>query len=155
MFQHRGYPFVNVCMCYLIPPLVAVYGWGETFSNGFFVAGALRWIAVLHITFTVNSFAHSWGGRPYDPDILATENPLVAFFSLGEGWHNWHHKYPFDYAACESDDSFYYYNTSKAFIDMFAAVGQVAERKRALVAWRRSKTQALNAAEDHERRKCQ
>jgi len=58
-------------------------------------------VFVLHSTWLVNSAAHFYGDHPYDPSINPTENPIVAFFAIGEGWHNWHHKYPFDYAASE------------------------------------------------------
>ena len=55
----------------------------------------------LLVQWLVNSAAHLWGERPYDPKSNPAENPLVAIASIGEGWHNWHHKYPFDYAASE------------------------------------------------------
>merc|ERR1711862_751157 len=50
----------------------------------------------------------------------------------GEGWHNWHHKYPFDYAASEFGVSSQF-NPSKLFIDMLASVGLVWGRKRGLL----------------------
>jgi stearoyl-CoA desaturase (delta-9 desaturase) len=53
---------------------------------------------------------------------------------VGEGWHNWHHKYPFDYAASEFGISSQF-NPSKLFIDMLAAVGLVWGRKRGTAAW--------------------
>jgi stearoyl-CoA desaturase (delta-9 desaturase) len=59
---------------------------------------------------------------------------FVAVVSGGEGWHNWHHTYPFDYAASElGSDS--YYNPTKMFIDVCAFVGLVKDQKRALNAW--------------------
>lgn len=54
--------------------------------------------------------------------------------ALGEGWHNWHHKYPFDYAASEFgiDKQF---NPTKLFIDTCAYLGLATDRKRATGAW--------------------
>ena len=62
------------------------------------------------------------------------ENPLVSLCALGEGWHNWHHKYPFDYAASEYgiDKQF---NPTKLFIDCCVKVGLASECKRATNAW--------------------
>jgi stearoyl-CoA desaturase (delta-9 desaturase) len=45
---------------------------------GFFVAT----VACLQATMCINSLAHVWGSR---------NNPLLALFTLGEGWHNNHH----------------------------------------------------------------
>ena len=64
----------------------------------------------------VNSAAHLWGERPYDPKSNPAENPWVAILSVGEGWHNWHHKYPFDYAASEFGVASQF-NPTKLFID--------------------------------------
>ncbi|CAN0157458.1 unnamed protein product [Ectocarpus sp. 13 AM-2016] len=57
---------------------------------------------------------------------------------MGEGWHNWHHKYPFDYSASELGVSMQF-NPTRMFIDSMAFVGLVTDRKRALRAWKRAK----------------
>eukprot|EP00934_Nitzschia_sp_Nitz4_P008815 Nitzschia sp. Nitz4//scaffold42_size132992//92664//93769//NITZ4_003410-RA/size132992-augustus-gene-0.107-mRNA-1//1//CDS//3329551751//8805//frame0 len=128
-------PWWNLFWCYVMPALVAKYGWGETFWNGFFVAGALRYCYVLHCTWLVNSAAHLYGDHPYDVTSYPAENPIVSFLAVGEGWHNWHHKYPFDYAASEYGVSAQF-NPSKLFIDMCACVGLVWGRKRGTAAWK-------------------
>merc|ERR1719469_1859924 len=119
-----------------MPAQVASYFWGEKFWNAFFVAGALRYAIVLHFTWCVNSAAHLYGDHPYDPLSYPGENPFVSFAALGEGWHNWHHKYPFDYAASEYG-VLTQYNPTKLIIDACAAVGLVTERKRATSMWAR------------------
>ena len=53
---------------------------------------------------------------------------------VGEGWHNWHHKYPFDYAASEFGVSSQF-NPSKLIIDVLALLGLVWGRKRATGTW--------------------
>merc|ERR1712199_17712 len=117
-----------------MPGLVAKYGWGESFMNGYWVAGCLRYMVVLHFTWLVNSAAHLWGDRPYDEASNPAENPWVSIAAIGEGWHNWHHKYPFDYAASEFgvDKQF---NPTKLFIDTCIALGLASEPKRATGAW--------------------
>lgn len=138
MFQKKLDPWFTLYMCYVMPAQVASYFWGEKFWNAFFVAGALRYAIVLHFTWCVNSAAHLYGDHPYDPLSYPGENPFVSFVAVGEGWHNWHHKYPFDYAASEFGISSQF-NPSKLIIDTFAAVGLVWGRKRGTAAWEMGK----------------
>lgn len=137
MFQKTFDPWFALFMCFVFPGLVCTL-WGDNFWNGYFVAGALRYIIVLHITWCVNSAAHFFGDHPYDPTSWPAENPLVSFGALGEGWHNWHHKYPFDYAASEYgiDKQF---NPTKLFIDICCFFGLASDRKRGTGAWTKLK----------------
>jgi len=145
MLQRRYDPWWNLFWCFFFPAIVAKNLWGEDFWCAFFVAGALRYVCVLHFTWLVNSAAHLWGERPYDPQSNPAENPLVAICSVGEGWHNWHHKYPFDYAASEYGIE-RQFNPTKMIIDAAAAVGLVTERKRATGMWNREKMKRAAAA---------
>lgn len=133
-FQKKLDPWFALYMCYVMPAQVAQHFWGEQFWTGFFVAGALRYCIVLHFTWLVNSAAHLYGDHPYDPLSYPAENPFVSWCSVGEGWHNWHHKYPFDYAASEYGVSSQF-NPSKLFIDLLAVLGLVWGRKRGTAAW--------------------
>eukprot|EP00953_Heterococcus_sp_UTEX-ZZ885_P013114 7497-Heterococcus_DN1.PRE.1 len=146
MFQDRADPWFALFMCFMFPGLIAKYGWGENFWVGFWVAGALRYCFVLHCTWLVNSAAHMFGDHPYDNSWPA-ENPMVSILSVGEGWHNWHHKYPFDYAASEFGVAAQY-NPTKLFIDSCAKVGLVSRRKRALGAWEKLKERRDGAEEE-------
>lgn len=133
-FQNVLDPWFALYMCYVLPAQIAVRYWGEDFWTAFYVAGALRYCVVLHFTWFVNSAAHLYGDHPYDVMSYPAENPFVSLCSVGEGWHNWHHKYPFDYAASEYGISSQF-NPSKLLIDSFAAVGLVWGRKRGHAAW--------------------
>lgn len=133
--QHQCDPYYIVFAVFFFPASVAYYGWGENYVNAMLVAGSIRYCLMMHSTFLVNSAAHLWGDRPYDSDgSFAVESPMVSFLCLGEGWHNWHHKYPFDYAASEFGISVQW-NVSKLFIDIMAKLGLVWGRKRATAAW--------------------
>ena len=134
-FQKALDPMFAMVMCFIMPAVVAMWGWDEDFLYAFVVAGVLRYCLVLHFTWMVNSAAHLYGDHPYDTLSYPAENPVVAFVSVGEGWHNWHHKYPYDYAASEFGVSSQF-NPSKLVIDGFACLGLVSERKRATGAWR-------------------
>lgn len=47
--------------------------------------------------------------------------------TLGEGWHNYHHVFPWDYKTAELGN--YRYNISTAFIDFFAKLGWAYDLK--------------------------
>jgi stearoyl-CoA desaturase (delta-9 desaturase) len=134
--QRKLDPYWNLFWCFLFPMIVAHYGWGETWACGYFVPGVLRYVWVLHVTWLVNSAAHLWGEHPYDPNSNPAENPIVSVLAMGEGWHNWHHAFPFDYAASELGVSSQY-NPTKLTIDALAKFGLVSNRKRALKHWAR------------------
>ena len=70
--------------------------------------------------------------------VCLTENPLVSLGALGEGWHNWHHKYPFDYAASEFGIE-RQFNPTKLFIDVCVKMGLASDCKRATGAWSKLK----------------
>lgn len=59
--------------------------------------------------------------------INPSENITVALLSLGEGWHNYHHVFPWDYKAAELGD--YKLNVTTAFIDFFAKIGWAYDLK--------------------------
>ena len=137
-FQKKVDPIFPLIMCFVFPAKLCTL-WGDNYWNGFFVAGALRYVWVLHCTFLVNSAAHLYGDHPYDSSLSPAENPFVNFLAIGEGWHNWHHRYPFDYATSEFGISSQF-NPSKLFIDFWAVLGQVWDRKRATNIWALQRT---------------
>lgn len=134
MFQKKTDPFFNVYMCFFFPAQIAHYAWGEDFWTAFFIVGCFRYMCVLHITWLVNSAAHLYGDHPYDTASYPAENPIVAWLTGGEGWHNWHHKYPYDYATSEFG-GLAQYNLGKGAIDMFCWLGIAKNAKRATAAW--------------------
>ena len=95
MFQHRHYLgialFMNIAF-----PLMLGYAYGDAW--GFLVLGGLlRLVASHHVTFFINSLAHYWGRRPYTTENSARDNDLIALFTYGEGYHNYHHLFQYDY----------------------------------------------------------
>lgn len=57
---------------------------------GFFVSTVL----VYHGTFCINSFTHLIGTRRFKTSDESRNNLILALITLGEGWHNNHHRYP-------------------------------------------------------------
>ncbi len=61
------------------------------------LAGVARIVLVHHVTFFINSLAHMWGSRPFTDKNSARDNGILAFFTFGEGYHNFHHIFEYDY----------------------------------------------------------
>jgi len=53
-----------------------------------------RTVVVWHVTWSVNSAAHTWGYQDFDTGDRSTNCWWVAWLSGGEGWHNNHHQDP-------------------------------------------------------------
>ncbi|XP_063348276.1 stearoyl-CoA desaturase b [Pelmatolapia mariae] len=126
MFQKRHYVVSVLVLWFLVPTLVPWYLWGESLVVGCFVPGLLRYVAVLNATWLVNSVAHMWGNRPYDKNINPRENKFVSFSAIGEGFHNYHHTFPYDYAASEFGSRL---NLTTAFINLMCSLGLAKDPK--------------------------
>jgi len=57
---------------------------------GFFISTVMLY----HATYTINSLAHRFGTRRYDTRDDSRNNAWLALITLGEGWHNNHHRFP-------------------------------------------------------------
>ena len=55
---------------------------------------SVRTVVVYHVTWLVNSAAHTWGYQSYQTNDRSTNCWWVALLSFGEGWHNNHHAFP-------------------------------------------------------------
>lgn len=55
------------------------------------------------------------------------ESLPVAIAALGEGWHNYHHVFPWDYKTGELGS--YMFNLTTLLIDLMAKIGWARERK--------------------------
>lgn len=118
---------IKIFCCFVGPVLLPVYGWNETWTAAILTQIFMRYPFTLNATWSVNSAAHMWGNRPYDGSINPVENPVVAKFSLGEGWHNYHHVFPYDYKASELGPNSNNFTT--ILLDFFARYGWVYDRK--------------------------
>lgn len=140
MFQHRHFWWLAALFTVLVPSYLPVLLWGENFWVSFTFSFMLRYLITLHGTWLVNSAAHYFGSRPYDRRIEARESPFVILTGLGEGFHNYHHTFPYDYSTSEFGK---YFNITTAFIDLCARLGLVHERRsmsRAVIEQRQQRT---------------
>jgi len=73
-------------------------GWiVKDYIGAFILAVWLRIFLVHHLTFFINSLAHTWGERTFCKELSAVDNYLLAFLTFGEGYHNYHHVFAGDY----------------------------------------------------------
>jgi len=104
MFQHKYVHWIGMILggvvptaiAYLVAPLVGAdpltYALG-----GFLLSGVLRIVIVQHATFFINSLCHTIGKRPYNTENSARDSAIMAVFTCGEGYHNYHHAFQHDY----------------------------------------------------------
>lgn len=72
-----------------ITAMFSVPGGLSTLLIGFF----LSTIVLYHGTFSINSIMHKLGRQRYETGDESRNSALLAFITLGEGWHNNHHYY--------------------------------------------------------------
>ena len=94
--------------------------------GGLLWGGFLRVVVIHHTTFFVNSIAHMYGSRPYTETNSARDNPWVAILTNGEGYHNFHHRFPADF---RNGIRWYQWDPSKWWIRGLRVVG-LAKRLR-------------------------
>jgi stearoyl-CoA desaturase (delta-9 desaturase) len=97
-WQHRHYLPIAVLASFTLP---AFLGWLRGGSSGalgaFLIAGVARMVFVHHLTFLINSWSHTWGRQPYSSRCTARDNAVLAWLAFGEGYHNFHHAFQYDY----------------------------------------------------------
>jgi stearoyl-CoA desaturase (delta-9 desaturase) len=95
VFQHRFYLPIVLATNFGIPLAIGLLVhdvWGVLLLAGF-----ARLVASHHFTFFINSLAHFWGNQPYTDENTARDNHVLAVFTFGEGYHNFHHIFARDY----------------------------------------------------------
>ncbi|XP_048484754.1 acyl-CoA Delta(11) desaturase [Plutella xylostella] len=126
--HERYFTPLKLLLCYILPTLAGVALWGEGWRAAVAWQCFIRYIGVFHSELTVNSLAHAFGYKPYNKNLRPAENRFVATCTLGEGWHNYHHAFPFDYKAAEHYDIL---NVATWLIKFFAYIGWATDLKEA------------------------
>jgi len=98
VLQHRFYVPLAFFMGFGLPSFIGYcYGGGQAALGALLLAGIARIVFVHHMTFCINSLCHWMGRRPYSSKCTARDSLLMAFFTFGEGYHNYHHEFQHDY----------------------------------------------------------
>ncbi|XP_043674372.1 acyl-CoA Delta-9 desaturase-like [Vespula pensylvanica] len=126
VWQRKLYIVLMPLLCFIIPTWIPSYFWGERPIYAWYLT-IFRYTTCLNITWLVNSVAHIWGMKPYDRYISPTDSYSVGITAIGEGWHNYHHVFPWDYKTSELNN--YGMNFTTAVIDGFAKLGWAYDLK--------------------------
>ena len=118
MWQYKYYGLIALGMNFGVPiALGLIFGdvWGMLLLAGF-----MRLFITHHVTFFINSLAHMWGTQPYTDENTARDNHFLAFFTHGEGYHNFHHIFQNDY---RNGIKWYHWDPTKWIIKGASMVG--------------------------------
>jgi stearoyl-CoA desaturase (delta-9 desaturase) len=98
LWQQRFYVPIAVGVGFVLPAVLGFLhsGWLGALG-GFLLAGVARVTAVQHMTFFINSLCHTIGSQPYSNKCSARDSWIMALFTFGEGYHNYHHEFQHDY----------------------------------------------------------
>ena len=123
-WQHDYYLPYSIFVGYIFPMLI---GWmlGNAFL-GLVIAGGLRIFLTQQSTFLVNSLSHTLGNTPYSVDKTAKDSFIVTILTHGEGYHNFHHKFQFDY---RNGIRWYHWDPTKWSIQLAAFFGLAKKLK--------------------------
>ena len=130
-FQHKFWLAIGLAFGIALPTAICSL-WGDAWG-GFLVAGWLRLVLAWHCTFAVNSFAHRFGTPTWAPEESAKDSVWVAFLTLGEGYHSYHHRFQSDY---RNGIRWYHYDPSKWVIWTLSHLGLTRDLTRVPVAAR-------------------
>ena len=125
MFQHKHYTLLAVLTNFGIP-LAIGYMSGDVWGV-FLLAGLLRLVISHHFTFFINSWAHISGSQPYTDQNTARDNPVMALFTWGEGYHNFHHIFQYDY---RNGVKWWHYDPTKWLIYGMSKLGLARKLRR-------------------------
>ncbi|XP_032670919.1 (11Z)-hexadec-11-enoyl-CoA conjugase-like [Odontomachus brunneus] len=126
-FSEKYFSLLQLIFGFILPTIVPVYFWNEMWDRAIISQVFIRYMITLNSVAIFNSVSHAWGYRPYNRHIRPADNKLVSALTFGEGQHNYHHVFPWDYRSGEIDISAVNYTTH--LIDMFAKFGLAYDLK--------------------------
>jgi stearoyl-CoA desaturase (delta-9 desaturase) len=104
-----------------VPPLAL--------AVGLYLVGGFSWLVwgfcvptttLAHATFAINTVNHMFGTRRFETIDESRNNAVTAFFAVGEGWHNNHHRYQ---RAARNGFYWWEFDPTWYVIRLMAAVG--------------------------------
>ena len=104
MWQHKYVHWIGLVVGLVIPTVLG-FLWNHFHGldpwtgalGGFLIAGVARIVVAQHCTFFINSLCHTVGRQPYSTRHSARDSAIMAIFTFGEGYHNYHHEFQHDY----------------------------------------------------------
>jgi stearoyl-CoA desaturase (delta-9 desaturase) len=142
-FQHQHHVAIAMTFGFGVPFLIGI-PFGCPFGMMLW-AGLIRVVFVHHATFLINSAAHIVGKQPFSRSDSSRNSTLLAFFTYGEGFHNFHHKFPSDY---RNGIRWYQWDPTKWLIAGLSSIGFTSQLHRVpdhLILRARMEVEALDA----------
>lgn len=89
-------PVVFAIVIYFTGYLLEIFvpHWGTNGSQMLIWCFFISTVVLGHATFTINSLSHVFGKRRFKTKDQSRNNWFLALITLGEGWHNNHHRFP-------------------------------------------------------------
>lgn len=125
MHQHHWYSLWSVGAGMALPMAIG-FAIGRPWG-AFVLALCLRLVLVMHSAFFINSYAHMIGKKNFDGSLSARDHWLGAILTNGEGYHNFHHKFPNDY---RNGVKWYHWDPTKWFVFVLSKAGVTWDLKR-------------------------
>jgi len=125
-WQNRFYVPLAICVGFVLPFIFGFFlgdAWGCLLW-----AGIVRVVIVHHSTFLINSLCHYIGKRPYSLEDSSRDSALAAFLTYGEGYHNFHHQFQYDY---RNGVRWYHWDPTKWMIKTLELIRFVKKLRRA------------------------
>jgi stearoyl-CoA desaturase (delta-9 desaturase) len=80
-----------------------------------------------HVTWLINSAAHTWGWKPFCQEQSAVDNFFLSLVTFGEGYHNYHHTFANDY---RNGVRWYHFDPTKWMIWTLSKLGLASHLRR-------------------------
>ena len=127
-FQHKWWAAIGILVGFGLPALIGylVEG-GIGAASGLLIGGVTRLVAVHHMTFFINSLCHTLGHQPYSNRCSAKDSWIMAIFTFGEGYHNFHHEFQHDY---RNGVKFWQFDPTKWTIQFLEKIGMASKLRR-------------------------
>jgi stearoyl-CoA desaturase (delta-9 desaturase) len=124
-FQHRFYGLLMFGINLLV---TLFFGWYyNDYLGAFLFVWIVRMFFLHHFTWFINSLAHTWGDRPFCESLSAVDNYLISLLTWGEGYHNYHHTFGYDY---RNGVRWYHYDPTKWLIWTLSKLGLATRLKK-------------------------
>jgi stearoyl-CoA desaturase (delta-9 desaturase) len=149
MWQRKHYLALLLLMNIGLPAFLGFIH-GDVIA-GILLGGLLRLVLSQHVTYLINSIAHMWGRQPYSKKSSARDSTLIALATYGEGYHNYHHTFQWDY---RNGIKWWHFDPTKWMIRLLSFIGLTSDLKRcnlAQIEKAKLEIQYQNATEECER----
>ena len=117
-FQHQHYLKLVLLTNIGLPTILGLIH-GDV-AGSLLLGGVLRLVLSQHSTYLINSAAHIWGRQPYSNSNTARDNTFLALLTYGEGYHNYHHTFQWDY---RNGNRWWHYDPTKWLIRFLSIAG--------------------------------